>query len=407
MSWQGWISTASSTPALLAAPRLPTRQEEDWKYVSLKWLESWNFKPALKASVDVLPLSDDFDEIIVADGFLHSEIPAGYQVEVIRHDEKPSDQFQSWFNEIQNLKERVGAAKDLFEDLNHVRFQEGLFLDIKANTSATKPLVIRWVNTSAPGTRYPRLWVRVGSRAKLVLAEVFESSSNVEALAIPVADVEVGESAKLEFSRVVRGSLDNAQVGRTRFFQKANSTLESLSVAFGARLVRHNLDVYLCEEGANSRLQGLAFTGGAQVVDHHTRVDHVVGNCLTTQLYKAVLAGSSRAVFNGQVVIRHNAQKANSDQLNQNLLLSSQAEVDSKPQLEIWADDVKATHGSTIGQMNEEEVFYFLSRAIPRPQAESMIRRGFTQDLLLQVSHPQVRNWLLTLQNEADQRLLV
>jgi Fe-S cluster assembly protein SufD len=404
MSWQSWLTSASTIPA---NPRLPTRREEEWKYVSLRWLENWNFKPALKDHVEIDPISDDFDEIVLSNGFLQSEVPEGLHLEVIRKDDTPSARFQTWFTHFDEDKAKIVTPHDLFEDLNQVRFPEGFYLEIPDGTVCAKPIVFRWVNTSGLGTRYPRLWVKVGKRSKLVLVESFESSSNTEALSVPVAEIEVKESSKLEYTRVVKGALQNAQIGRTRILLQRDASLESLSFAMGSKLVRHNLDVFMCGQGASARLQGLSYTGGKQVVDHHTRVDHVVGECVTTQLYKSVLAGSSCSVFNGNVVIRHEAQKASSEQLNQNLLLSSKAEVDSKPELEIWADDVKATHGSTVGQLNEEEVFYFLSRAIPRSEAESMIRRGFTQDLLMQVSDPAVQRWILGLQNEADQRLLV
>ncbi len=405
MDWQSFL-TSSSGQTADKSPVLPTRRGEDWRYVSLKWLENWNFKSALKTDIQILPAAAGFHEILFADGYLISELPTGLNVEVIRRDETPSATFQDWFSSFQAQKENIGAASDLFEELNDLRFQEGLFLDIPADSMPDLPVMLRWISTSNLGTRYPRIWVRVGERSKLILSEVFESSSNVEALSLPVMDVEIKRNANFEFTRVVKGAVENAQIGRTRILQDQGSNLESLSLAMGSRLVRHNLDVYMCEEGASAKLNGLAYTGGSQVVDHHTRVDFVVGNCQSTQLYKSILAGASRAVFNGQVVIRQNAQKSNSDQLNQNLLLSSKAEVDSKPQLEIFADDVKATHGSTIGQMDEEEVFYFLSRAIPRETAESMIRRGFTQDLLMQVSNPSVRDWVLGLQSEADQRLI-
>lgn len=398
--WQG-LSSATAP----ANPVLPTRKDEDWRYVSLKFLESWNFKPALRDQIDLLPASK-LDEIVVADGYVVGEAPQGLKLEIIQRDVAPSRDFQDWFASLEAEKAKIKAGTDLFEDLNRLRFPEGIFLDIPDGTMPVNPVLVRWVTTSNLGTRYPRLWVRVGRRAKLILAECFESSSVTDALVLPVADIELCETAKLEYTRVAKGSLLNAQIARTRILLKRDSTLESLSLAMGSRLVRHNLDVYMCEAGAAARLHGLSYTGGSQIVDHHTSVDHVVGRCQTNQLYKSVLAGQSRAVFNGRVVIRHEAQQANSEQLNQNLLLSPTAEVDSKPQLEIWADDVKATHGSTIGQLNEEEIFYFQSRAIPRSQAEMMIRKGFTRDLLMQVSDDRVRDWLTDLQTEADQRLM-
>ena len=403
MNWQEWNQPSAKASA---QPLLPSRREEDWRYVSLKWLESWDFSRAQKGTAESESALAGFAELHFVNGELVSADPS-IPLEKIQKSKAPSESFQKWFEQIEKKKSLLKASVDLFEELNRLRFQEGYFLDLPPEFSLPKPLLIRWSDDQQKGTRYPRVWIRLGTRAKLTLLEIFEGASSETQLNLPVSEIEIGDSAHLEVSRVVKSSPSSAQIGRTRIFQNKSSHLESLSVALGARLVRHNLDLYLVGAEATSRLHGLSYTGGEQVVDHHTLIDHTVGHCKTEQLYKSALHGSSRSVFNGRVSIRHAAQKADSNQLNQNLLLDSRAEADSKPQLEIWADDVKATHGSTVGQMNEEEIFYFQSRAISRSQAESMIRRGFTLDLLMQVSNPLIKSWLLSLQDEADQRLSV
>ena len=400
MSWETWNQTSQKAAA---TPVLPSRREEDWRYVSLKWLESWDFSPASASKVTVIPQIGGFSEAQFINGDLVFSDPT-LKFEKIQKSKTPSTLFQNWFEKIEQKKIELKATSDLFEELNHLRFQEGYFLDIPNEFTSEKPVIIRWIDDGQKGTRYPRLWIRIGSRAKITLVETYENNEVNGQLCLPVTEIQLNESSSCEYTRVVKSDVAHAQIGRTRVFQEASSNLESLSVALGARLVRHNFDLYLMGQAASSRLHGLSYTGGEQVVDHHTLIDHVVGHCKTEQLYKSALSGSSRSVFNGRVCIRHGAQKADSNQLNQNLLLDSKAEADSKPQLEIWADDVKATHGSTVGQMDEEEIFYFLSRAITREKAESMIRRGFTLELLMQVANPIVKSWLLSLQDEADQR---
>ena len=183
-------------------------------------------------------------------------------------------------------------------------------------------------------------------------------------------------------------------IGRSRIYLEESSHLEAFSYATGASVCRHNLEVHCVGEQAFAQVNGLTLGSGSQHHDNRTLIDHAVGHCTTTQHYKSILDGQSRAVFNGQVLIREDAQKASSEQLNNNLVLSAQAEADTKPELMIYADDVKASHGSTVGQLNSDELFYFLSRAIPREKALEMLSLGFVQDLIDRLSNEQVRSWL-------------
>jgi len=171
-------------------------------------------------------------------------------------------------------------------------------------------------------------------------------------------------------------------VGKERFGLRKGSRLHSLSLAQGSKIHRQNLDVHLIEESANAVVDGVTVARGEQVIDHHTLIDHLKSNGTTSQLYKGVLTDQSRSVFDGLVKMRPGIEKASSDQLNNNLLLSEQAEADSKPQLMIYADDVKATHGSTVGQMNDDEMFYLMSRGIPRSEAQQMLALGYVGELI-------------------------
>ncbi len=183
-------------------------------------------------------------------------------------------------------------------------------------------------------------------------------------------------------------------ISRTQIFLEEFANLHSYSHQSGAILGRNNLDVYHIGKNSTSVVDGTYLCSKNQVIDNHTKIDHVVGDCQSSQLYKGIIQDQARAVFNGQVVIRHGSQKASSEQLNKNLLLSSEAEVDSKPELAIYADDVKATHGSTIGQLNEEEIFYFESRAISRAKAIQLLSKGFIFEVAIKFAHPTILKWL-------------
>ncbi|RYZ67219.1 MAG: SufD family Fe-S cluster assembly protein, partial [Proteobacteria bacterium] len=207
-------------------------------------------------------------------------------------------------------------------------------------------------------------------------------------------EVKVGESAKLAYVRVQGESHEAVNVGRTNFELCKFSQLHSLAFSTGAQLSRHNLVVNLTATDASAIVDGLYVVRGEQHVDNTTVIDHIVGACTTSQHYKGILADTSRAVFNGKVAIQPNAQKANSEQLNNNLLLSRYAEADSKPQLAIYADDVKAAHGSTVGQLNREELFYLESRAIPPSVAIPMMSFGYVSELIYKLEDEFLQSWL-------------
>ncbi|MNT16613.1 FeS cluster assembly protein SufD [compost metagenome] len=170
--------------------------------------------------------------------------------------------------------------------------------------------------------------------------------------------------------------------------------MQSLAFSTGASLSRHTLEVSLKGEGSNSEILGVYAGRANQHIDNTTLIDHAVGACNTNQLYKGILDDSARSAFCGKVLIQKNAQKADSAQLNNNLLLSSKAEADSKPMLEIYADDVKAAHGSTVGQLDKEELFYLLSRAIPKDKAISMLSYGFLSEVIYKLNDESIQKWL-------------
>jgi Fe-S cluster assembly protein SufD len=280
------------------------------------------------------------------------------------------------------------------EALNSAFAQSGIVIEIPTEIALNKPLQVLYVQGTEKAA-YPKTLVKVGARSQLSLIETYTSyGEDQKSLTSSVTEIVVEPSAKLEYTRVQSEGSLATHIGCTRLFLEKGSSAECLSYATGAALNRHNFDVYCIGQESSAQVNGLTLGSGEQHHDNHTLIDHMVGHCTTAQLYKSILDGKSRAVFNGRVQIRENAQKASSEQLNNNLLLTSQAEADSKPELGIYADDVKATHGSTVGQLNADEVFYFMSRAIPREKAVEMLSLGFVNDLIDRVSNESIRVWL-------------
>lgn len=399
---------------------LPTRKDEDWKYTSVKSLAEAQYQLVQEqktvltlAQKEILKkyLNKDFFNVVFVNGVLskeHSETSFGKAAQwALLSDVMQGKSFAKLLLQFKRHRKNVGGVRqDVFEALSSAYAWQGFVLEIKKESKVQKPVQIVYFNTGKSTASYPKNFVVVGERAKLNLIETYISEGSAQ-LVSQSTEVILQDSANLEYLRVQEMDLASSSVGVTRFYLNKYANLESLAYATGGVLSRHNLEIYVCGSEASARVLGLTLASGKQHFDNHTLIDHVVGGSQTTQLYKSILNDSSKSVFDGKVVIRKQAQKANSDQLAKSLLLSSQAEADSKPNLEIYADDVKATHGSTVGQLNEEEIFYMLSRAISREQAIEMLSLGFVTDVVYQVSHSEVQDWLLCLLKLAYKRLHV
>ncbi len=366
--------------------QFPTRKNEDWHYTSLRDLSSQNFELATKSNLkslvraELVLMNSEFYNLVFIDGELNKEL--------------------SDWSELSHMAKFVDAGSEAsssdllpLETLNQSYLQQGLVLTVPKNQSLSKPVQILSVATQSKKMTQPKLAINLEEGSKLSLVESY-SSLQGGSWQNSVTKIHVARSAKLEYLRLQEENKASFNTGLTRIALAEGAHLESLSFTVGAKLGRHDLLISLQGENAYARAQGLTLASAAQHLDHNTVIDHQVGHCTTSQLYKSVLNDQARSVFTGMVKIRQGAQKASSDQLNNNLLLSREAEADSRPQLEILADDVKATHGSTVGQLNPEELFYLLSRAIPREMALEMLSLGFVQDLVFQVSDQKVQSWL-------------
>lgn len=381
---------------------IPTRKDEDWKYTSLKALDASYLEPRKSSlSADQIKkalkgVSDpQFSNLVFVDGHYEaafSQKPAGLVV-INLADALSAPAFSKEIRSF--VKARKSAApvrQDSLEALNSAFLQHGLILKTKKGAVLNKPVHLIFLQTEESSS-YMKTYVRCQSESKLTLVESY-IGGGAKSFSNAVTEILLEKNSSLEYLRNQNLNAGTIDVGCTRIFAWEHSQLESLISSVGSQISRHNFDFFALGSQAKAQINGLTLTAGDQHVDNHTNIEHVIGHCETQQLYKSILAGKSRAVFNGRVHIRANAQKASSDQLNKNLLLTSEAEADSKPQLEIYADDVKATHGSTVGQLNAEEMFYFLSRGISRDQAQEMLSLGFIQDLVERLPHVAVKKWM-------------
>jgi Fe-S cluster assembly protein SufD len=295
------------------------------------------------------------------------------------------------------LQAHLGAvaptARRPFAALNAAFAAEGALLVLPANVVAAHPVEIVHGSGETGEARHPRTLILAGAGSQATVVERFEGRPTAPALTNAVAEIVLGAGAVLHHVRVLDEG-EGWHVGAVAAVQERDSQLHSHNVCLGAALARLDIGSRLAGTGAECVLNGLYLAEGHEHVDNHTTLEHASPHCPSRELYKGILWGSARAVFNGRIVVRPDAQKTDAKQSNRNLLLSGQATVYTRPQLEIYADDVKCTHGATIGQLDQEALFYLRARGIGEGEARSLLLRAFAAEILDRIPVPALRQEL-------------
>jgi Fe-S cluster assembly protein SufD len=283
-----------------------------------------------------------------------------------------------------------------FTALNTAFIQNGTFINVSANTVIEKPINILYLAKGSNGSlaTHPRNLIVMGEGSEATVIESYIGLDDANYFTNAVTEVALSSSAILKHYKIQQESLNAYHIGNLNVMQGKDSKFESHSISLGGALVRNDIHGQLAAEGAEIIMNGLYMTGDKQHVDNHTRVDHLKPHTLSTENYRGVLNGKSRAVFNGKVIVHKDAQKIEAHQNNANLLLSDDAEIDTKPELEIYADDVKCTHGATVGQLDQNMLFYLRSRAIDEETARSLLTYAFADELISNINFAPIRNRL-------------
>ena len=286
-----------------------------------------------------------------------------------------------------------------FAALNTAFLADGAFVHVPADVTLERPLEVVFVSTGrtrseGPIVSHPRSLIMVERGARATVVETYAGLSDGVYWTNAVTEVVVGAGAWAELYRVQREGPHSFQVATTHSRQERDSYLGLHVVTLGAALARHDIDAVLDGAGAELILNGLYLLGGAQHADHHTVIDHAQPHCASHEFFNGVLAERSHGVFTGRIIVRPGAQRTDSKQTNNNLLLSTEARADSQPQLEIYADDVKCTHGSTVGPIDQMQLYYLRSRGLTPEAARSILTYGFGAEILDRMRHPVVRDRL-------------
>ncbi len=390
----------------------PTRRDEEWKYTDIRPVLQNRYRfahQAKKLSRQVIQpfqlpeMSRNF--IVFINGHFSPDLST-----VVSN--QPGCRITPLATALRNgnhitkrhLAKYADIASDPFTALNTAFVQEGMVIQVAEDVTLDTPIHI--LNISSPGETpfqaHPRMLVVAGKGSQFTILENRQHLSEAPYFQNSVTEIVAGENSTVNLISFQDESTHSCLINRTQVHQENNSNFSHVNIDMGGALVRNNLGMALNGENCQSNLYGLYLVSGRQHVDNHTYLDHLQPHCQSNELYKGILTDRARGIFSGTIYVARDAQKTNAFQSNRSLLLSEEAEIDSKPQLKIFADDVKCTHGATIGQIDNDAIFYFRQRGIDQENAHTLLRSAFAGEILEKIPNSHFRNFV---QEKVDARL--
>lgn len=426
-NFRNWVETQSqSDTSFVLSPELrntsltairsqnfPTRKDEEWRYTPLKAIA----ESSPVALVDTQISPQQIEPFAKA-------VPGAHLLVFV------DGKFSSALSDDLSSQDKLGLNIRLMEDLDsesrkqaegiivHSKLTDdnifrhitnslatsGLFIDLKPNADIEVPLHLLFVNTKQTSTSvtHPMNIIHLGQNSRLDIVQQFASLGDLQSLSFPADYIQLDDGSKLGLYKVGLESEETDHISNCAVQVANSASFEDHQYLLGSKLTRSNLEVNLSGNGAEVFLRGIYLGDKSQHLDIRTYIDHAQAYCSSDQHFRGILNGKSRGVFNGMVLVREHAQKTNAQQSNKNLLLSRDARVDTKPQLEIFADDVKCTHGATIGELDDNALFYLQSRGISRQDAAQMLTRAFAAEITDEIKIDTLKEYI---QQEIESRL--
>jgi len=383
--------------ASFAANGFPTTKHEDWKYTNLSaaaalsntWLQG---KPAQSeaqaVAVDTgIPEQIDAHWITIVNGIVDPDSLSNL------------DPLTASGVTISRLADGVDegliAVDDPLSAFNAALLQDGLHITVADDSALDKPVGLLLIDDGSVAVTQVRILIEVGKSAKLKIVECPWSAGGGKQFANSVTQVVLADEAELDFIRLQQREKEHLSVNRFSVQLRRESVLDYVNFDFGGELARNDVVADIVGADASVSVRGLYLAGGRQHIDNHTRVDHRVGPAKSTEEYRGILNGRARCVFNGKAIVHAGADGTDARQSNHNLLLSDQAEIDTKPELEIYADDVKCSHGATVGQLDKSALFYLRSRGLDKIQATQVLTRAFASAILSELAIDECYEYLV------------
>jgi Fe-S cluster assembly protein SufD len=368
---------------------VPTTRDEEWRFTDLSQLTRMPLRPASVPGAvagDALAccaVPEAGARLVLVDGVFAASLStlsadaAGARVLPL------ADALRSDARRLEPHLARLAPFEhNVFAALNTAHLRDGAVVIVPENAACEKPIHVLHLSTQSGTAVYPRCFIAVGSGAECTLIEEYAGIPDNAYFTNAVTEVALAANARLRHIKLQRENGSAFHIATCVVNVARDATYTSQAITLGGRLSRYDLNVALAGEGASAAMDGLALISGRQVADTHTLIDHAYPNGRSTQLHKTIVDGAAHAVFNGKIMVRAGAQMTDSAQQSRNLLLSDKATVDTKPQLEIFADDVKCAHGATVGQLDAEQLFYLRSRGLPERAARNLLTYAFAASVI-------------------------
>ena len=397
-----WLRDLRRTAAArFAAAGFPTRRDEEWRFTNVSPIAETPFALASQAGSELpadglQPFTYDgmtgtqlvFVNGHFAAGLSSTQFPEGVTVSTLKQAMDTQPEFVQ-----SHLGKYAQFTTQAFVALNTAALEDGAFVHIRRGTVVEEPIHLLFVSTphGGPTVSHPRTLIVAEENCQATLVESYSGTAGEVYFTNAVTEIVAGENAVLDHYKVQRESLRAYHVATMQLHLARTVNFSSHSIGLGGLLVRNDANAYLGGEGIECTLNGVYLGNDNQLIDNHTAIDHALPHCNSHEIYKGILDGHSRGVFNGKIFVREDAQKTDAKQTNQTLLLSPTAQIDTKPQLEIFADDVKCTHGATIGQLSDDALFYLRARGIPKDQALALLTYAFASDIVSRIKVDAIR----------------
>ena len=391
----GWASTRRQAAGAFQQMGLPGKRSEAYKYT-----------PMTRRVTDLLSLDNaaapvsaptafgnlDGIHLYTTNGLLDAvpaSLPAGLTIASLSEAYSDNPGFVN-----DNLSRAFVANRDAFSSLAAASADDGILIHVAADTTVDAPIMIHHDQVAASGLVQPRILVVVDSNARLQLVEHLGEAASSSALENRVAEMIVAEGGWMDHVLVYERGLANTFVNGLHVYQEGTSHFATNTITLGGGMVRNNLHFLPDGEECETHLNGLYIARGSMHIDNHTFVDHAKPNCESNELFKGIVADKATGVFNGKILVRQDSQKINAYQSSKSIVLDRSASIYAKPELEIYADDVKCSHGATTGELDEEALFYLRARGINPTMARLLLLEAFARDVVDLIGHEPVREYL-------------
>lgn len=382
----GWLKNLRAAAVERANElTVPSVRDEDWRFTDLAPLYKFPLQPSRETGGlpeggwQGLEVPEAAHRLVFIDGCFSpqwSQLPSTSGITVTNLAQAPAAILEPHLGQLADIR------KDAFAAVNTAFLHDGACIHVAADRNVDHPIHLLFLATREGVASYPRVLVRVERGGKCLFIEDFVGKVEGGYLTNAVAEIFVEDDAVVSHVRLQRESPASFHIGKTSVRVASRGRYAGWSVALGSRISRHNLGITQAGEGTDFSMDGLALISGRQLADTSSAVDHAFAHGRSRQLHKTVVADAAHAVFNGKIFVRKDAQQTDSGQQSRNLLLSDRAHVDTKPQLEIFADDVKCAHGATVGQLDEDELFYLKTRGLSDSAARGMLTYAFSAEIV-------------------------